>query len=140
MSRVMVVTGAFATHTTKLYNYYVCPLNFNTDNLKYIAVSYFKELKYIGEIIKGPLKWEYSKDRVIILENANQVNDEVRNDLNEFKCKLDEGKHNLFLLKPILNCCAGPYIYEGRGAFTMGHRYFGTLDLMFTAFNLGQDE
>jgi hypothetical protein len=51
----MVVTGAFATHMTKLYNYYVCPLNFNTDNLKYITISYFKELKYIGEIVKGSI-------------------------------------------------------------------------------------
>ena len=66
MSRTMVVTCAFATHTTKLYNYYVCPLNFNTDNLKFIAVSYFKELKYIGEIINGPLKWEYLKDKITI--------------------------------------------------------------------------
>jgi hypothetical protein len=51
----MVVTGAFATHMTKLYNYYVCPLNFNTDNLKYITISYYKELKYIGKIVKGSL-------------------------------------------------------------------------------------
>ena len=136
----MVVSGAFASHTTKLYNYYVCPINYNTDKLKYIAVSYFGELKYIGEIISGPSRWEFLKERITIIENANEVPQEVRNDLEQFKCKLDEGEHNLFLLKPIMNCCESQYLYSGTGAFTRGHRYFETLDLMFTAFSSGQEE
>lgn len=47
--RVIVVTGAFATHKRKLYNYYVCPDNWNINDLGYIAVVYFGELRYIGK-------------------------------------------------------------------------------------------
>jgi hypothetical protein len=57
--RVMVVTGAFATHTTKLYNYYVCPENWQVDDIGYIVVVYFGELKYIGKINKR-INWSLS--------------------------------------------------------------------------------
>ena len=58
--KVLIVTGAFATHTTKLYKYYVCPNNWNVVNVKYIAVVYFGELKYIGKI-SNIISWSFNQ-------------------------------------------------------------------------------
>jgi hypothetical protein len=65
--RVMVVSGAFATHTTKLYNYYVCPVNWDFQDVDYLAVNYTNEIKYLGKIIQGPLLCHLSEDVVLNL-------------------------------------------------------------------------
>ena len=45
MRRAMVVTGAFATHTTKLYNYYVWDKNVDFSRENYLALNYLNELQ-----------------------------------------------------------------------------------------------
>ena len=128
--RVMVVTGAFATHTTKLYNYYVCPANWNLENLEYIAVNYFGELKYIGKIIKQPISWSYSQNGVLNFSIKKDVSKEIQNDLFQFRTLLNYGNHKLFILKPIYCPCTDFLKYKGKGAFVYSHRFFDTIDDM----------
>lgn len=140
MNKVMVVTGAFATHTTKLYDYYVCPKEFHKEGLKYIVVNYFKEIKYIG-IIEAIYDWSFNEEtRHISIPNAGQIDDEIINDLKEFECKLKGKEHKLYVLKPLFNCSRGGFPYKGKGAFTYSHRYFDDLDAMFDAHQKGNDE
>ena len=137
VKRVIVVTGAFATHTSKLYNYYVCPVSWDTQSVSYISVTYFNQLKYLGEVVSGPIEWKYSKnDNSITGFEASTLPPEVLNDLRKFRSLFKDGRHNLFLLKPIINnCCTDQNIeYSGRGAFTRSHRYFQTLGLFFENF------
>lgn len=132
--RVMVVSGAFATHTTKLYNYYVCPRSWDVENLKYIAVNYFNELKYLGEILSPPFVWNYNNDTITgLLSNA--VTPETLNDLKKFSSLFNQGDHYLFVLKPIINnCCIEENLsHKGKGAFTRSHRYFENLGDFFNA-------
>jgi hypothetical protein len=130
---VMVVTGAFATHTTKLYNYYVCPRNFNYEDVEYIAVNYFNELKYIGRVTSSPIFWNY--DGEIHFQKNENIDNEIRNDLNQFRSLLNNGAHLLFILSPILGgcTCAESLHYQGNGPFVHGHRYFDSLAEMLFA-------
>jgi len=137
--RVMVVTGAFATHTTKLYNYYVCPRTWDVSDLKYIAVNYFNELKYLGEIEAGPFEWHFDEENEIISGLfQNDLSPEIPNDLEKFSSILNAGDHYLFILKPIINnCCAEEKLrHKGKGAFIRSHRYFENLGDFF---NVHQD-
>ena len=105
--RVMVVSGAFATHTTKLYNYYVCPRSWDVNDLKYIVVNYFNELKYVGEILSGPFNWSFDNETISDIP-SNHVNSEIINDMNKFSSLFNNGEHYIFTLKPIINnCCTG---------------------------------
>ena len=132
--RVLVVTGAFATHTTKLYNYYVCPRSWDIQNVKYITVNYFNELKYLGEITSGPFEWDYNNDTISGINNRN-VSSEIMNDLNKYSSLFNTGDHYLFILKPIINnCCTDENLsHKGKGAFTRSHRYFDSLGEFFNA-------
>jgi hypothetical protein len=131
--RIMVVTGAFATHTTKLYNYYVCPANWKTEQVEFIAVNYFDELKYIGKVIKGPFPWSFDASETFSGININDINSEIQNDLKKFKTLLNIGNHQLFLLQPLVNACVNFLKYKGKGAFVWSHRYFNSLDEMLIA-------
>lgn len=127
---IMIVTGAFATHTTKLYNYYVCPCNWQVENLTHIGVNYFGELNYLGRINHGPLEWSYneSTNRINYGSDINYMPAEVKNDLEQFKTLLNNGNHYLFLLSPILGGCTYESLrYSGNGAFTRSHRYFPSI-------------
>jgi hypothetical protein len=140
--RVMVVSGAFATHTTKLYNYYVCPRNWDIQNLKYVAVNYFNELKYLGEITSEPFEWDYNNETISGISNRN-VSSEIMNDLNKFSSLFNTGDHYLLILKPIINnCCADENLsHKGKGAFTQSHRYFENLgDFLNAHQNINSDE
>lgn len=130
MGRVIGVSGAFATHTTKLLNYYVCPQTWDIERLTYIAVNYFGVLKYIGMIVSEPFKWTYGPNRQFDFENRGDIPDEILNDLFQFRNILNEGNHYLFLLKPLHNPCSALYKYQGSGAFVRSHRYFETLEEM----------
>jgi hypothetical protein len=140
--RVMVVSGAFATHTTKLYNYYVCPKSWDVTNIKYIAVNYFNELKYLGEILSDPINWNYTNGEISGLA-SNAVSPEIMNDLKKFSSLFNTGNHYLFVLKPIINnCCTDENLrHKGKGAFTRSHRYFENLGDFFNAHqNVNTDE
>ena len=139
MKKVMVVTGEFATHTTKLYNYYVCPVSFHDCDLKYIVVNYLKEIKYIG-IIEAVYDWSFDEEtKHISIPNSKQIDDEIINDLQESVCKLKGTDHKLYILKPIYNN-VGVFPYNGSGAFTQSHRYFDDLDQMFDAHQNGEND
>lgn len=128
--RVMVVTGAFATHTTKLYNYYVCPRNWNINAIGYIVVVYFGELKYIGKINRI-INWSFNNpNRTFAGLSGNQLDRQITNDLQKFEAVLNIGDHYLFELISISNPCSNGELirYEGTGAFTMSHRYFNSLN------------
>jgi hypothetical protein len=135
--RVMVVTGAFATHTTKLYNYYVCPSSWDVTNVKYIAVNYFNELKYVGEILSEPINWNFDEENEIISGLfRNNLSPEITNDLEKFSAILNAGDHYLFILKPIINnsFIEETLSFKGKGAFTRSHRYFENLGDFFNAY------
>lgn len=141
--RVMVVTGAFATHTTKLYNYYVCPSTWDLDGIEYIAVVYFGELKYIGKVNRR-IDWSFNEpNRTFTGLNGNRLDRQIINDLQKFEAVLNIGTHVLFELSPILNnlCRETNLRYQGRGAFTQSHRYFPTLPDFFESFlNIDSNE
>ena len=101
--RVMVVTGAFATHTTKLYNYYVCPMSFDLDDVEYIAVNYLNQLYYLGKIAGEPIICNY--DGIRRISAIGRLRNEIRVDLNEFRCMLDQGDFQLIRLEPIIGGC-----------------------------------
>jgi hypothetical protein len=130
--RIMVVTGAFATHTTKLYNYYVCPINWDIDNLKYIAVNYLSELYYLGQVEGEPIEWSYNETtQIVTIPNNLQITNEVRNDLQQFKTLLNGGSHYLFRLTPIIGSCVHENLhYKLKGAFTRSHIYFDNIGEM----------
>jgi hypothetical protein len=130
--RVMVVTGAFATHTTKLYNYYVCPTSFNLEDVEYVAVNYINELKYLGKVINGPFLCHYGEDERFT--GTSRFNESIRVDLKEFSCKLNRGDFNLILLEPIIGGCIQQNLkYRNPGAFVESHRYFESLADFFVA-------
>lgn len=143
----MVVSGAFATHTTKLYNYYVCPSDWDIDNLQYIAVVYFGELKYIGKINRI-INWSFNNpNRTFVGLNGNQLDRQIVNDLQKFEAVLNIGEHYLFELIPISNnyCHDTAIRFQGNGAFTRSHRYFDTISAFLNAFSgndldVGNDE
>jgi hypothetical protein len=141
--KVMVVTGAFATHTTKLYNYYVCPSSWDIVDLKYIAVVYFGELKYIGKI-RNVISWSFNQpSRTFTGLNGNNLIQQIKNDLHKFEAVLNFGDHYLFELIPILNNCSSEQNmrYQGNGSFTRSHRYFESLGGFFEAFqNITSEE
>jgi hypothetical protein len=112
---VMVVTGAFATHTTMLYNYYVCPVNWKIKKFNYLAVNYFGELKYLGKIISEPIICNLTRSKV---KTEKKVNDEITVDLKEFQSLLKEGDFQLLLLEPIIGGCKHLNLeYKGKGPF-----------------------
>lgn len=134
--RLMIVTGAFATHTTKLYNYYVCPASWDVKDLTHIGVNFFNELKYLGIIKQGPFNWGFNEitQTINFGPDTNQIPDEVKNDLIKFKTLLNNGNHYLFLLSPILGGCEQVHFtYNGKGPFTQSHRYFPTIGDMMAA-------
>ncbi len=128
----MVVTGAFATHTTKLYNYYVCPANWDLAEVEYLAINYTDELKYLGKIIGGPFQCHFGDDEK--LSGINQLDNSIKVDLNEFKFKLNQGHFQLVLLDPIVGGCNHLNLqYRRRGSFVESHRYFQNLAEFFEA-------
>lgn len=130
--KVIVVTGAFATHTTKLYNYYVCPTNWDFQDVDYLAVNYTNEIKYLGKIIQGPLLCHLSDDESFA--GITQLDYSIKVDLNEFRCKLRKGDFQIVLLEPIIGGCNHLNLeYRRRGAFVEGHRYFENLAEFFQA-------
>jgi hypothetical protein len=133
--RIMVVTGAFATHTTKLYNYYVCPANWNIVNIKYIAVNYLSQLYYLGKIENDPIRWSFNEvTQRITLPTNNQITREIRNDLEQFKILFRGEQHFLFRLTPIIGGCDHDNLsYRLKGPFTQSHKYFDRLGEMLAA-------
>ncbi|MEY4571207.1 MAG: hypothetical protein RLZ10_400 [Bacteroidota bacterium] len=133
--RVMVVSGAFATHTTKLYNYYVCPESWDLKEVEYLAVNYIDELKYLGKIIGGPLQCHFGEDENFV--GVNQVDNSIKVDLNEFRCKLKKGDFQLVLLDPIIGGCNHRNLLHRRhGPFVNvipGRIYFENLAEFFEA-------
>ncbi len=132
----MIVTGAFATHTTKLYNYYVCPDNWRVEGVSEIGVNYYGELKYLGQIVRVPFRWSFNEaeQRINYGANANEIPAEIKNDLEQFKTLLNGGSHFLFLLSPIIGGCENTNLhFGGSGAFTQSHRYFPTIGDMLAA-------
>lgn len=129
---VMLVTGAFATHTTKLYNYYVCPRNWHINNVEFIAVNYLGELNYVGKIISSPIEWNFNcETQTVNIEKKFPLTKAVWNDLEQFKILINDGDHYLFLLSPIIGGCIHlNLIYNDIGPFTQSHRYFDTLGEM----------
>lgn len=130
--KTMVVSGAFATHTTKLYNYYVCPVKWDVENLKYIAVNYLSELNYLGKIEGEPLKWSFDEStQIITLPNNPLITTEIRNDLEQFKILLRGEWHYLLRLTPIIGGCVHENLhYKLKGAFTRSHIYFDNIGEM----------
>jgi hypothetical protein len=133
--RVMVVSGAFATHTTKLYNYYVCPKDFDFKEVEYLAVNYTNELKYLRNIIGSPIHCNFGEDETIT--GVNQLENSIRVDLNEFRCKLKKGDFQLILLEPIIGGCIHLNLqYRNPGPFVNNiqrRRYFENLAEFFHA-------
>ncbi len=130
LERVMVVTGSFATHITKLYNYYVCPTNYNLVDIKYLAVNYTDELMYLGKIIGKPFNCQYNDDEKI--SGITLLDNSIKVDLKEFRCKLKKGDFQLILLEPIIGGCNHLNLeFRGHGAFVEGHRYFQNLAEFF---------
>jgi hypothetical protein len=128
----MVVTGAFATHTTKLYHYYVCPANWDIIDIKYIAVNYLSQLYYLGKIENNPIRWVFNEvTQSITISNTNEITNEIRNDLEQFKTLLRGEHHYLFRLTPIIGGCLHDNLnYKLRGAFTRSHIYFDNIGEM----------
>jgi hypothetical protein len=140
--RVMVVSGAFATHTTKLYNYYVCPDNWDISDVGYIVVVYFSQLQYIGKVNRQ-INWSLNNSNPVFSGlNRNNLHRFIINDLQKFEPILNVGDHYLFELTPILNSSCQEHIqsYQGIGAFTRSHRYFDGLDYFFVAFKETEQE
>ncbi len=141
--RTMVVTGAFATHTTRLWNYYICPRTWDTGRVEVIAVNYLSRLQYIGSVIGEPIAWTYDQvlDAFGPPAGIRGLNPAVRNDLNQFRSLLNNGDHLLFHLEPrsVVNYASNP-IYGGKGAFTRSHRYFASIDEMLIAHASGSQE
>jgi hypothetical protein len=82
LERVMVVSGAFATHTAKLYNYYVCPRSWDVEDVGYIAVVYFGELKFLGKINRQ-INWSLNgAERTFNGLSGNQLDRQIINDLH----------------------------------------------------------
>jgi hypothetical protein len=136
--RVIVVSGAFATHTTKLYNYYVCPKNFDFNEVDYLAVNYTNELKYLGKIVDGPIQCSFGEGGTFA--GVNQLDNSIKVDLNEFRCKLKNGDFQLILLEPIIGGCTHLNLeFRRRGAFVEGHRYFQNLAEFFEAHQMLND-
>ena len=133
--KVMVVTGAFATHTTKLYNYYVCPRSWDFNQVEYLAVNYTNELKYLGKIIEGPYLCNFAEDESFT--GINQFNNSIKVDLNEFRCKLKKGDFQLVILEPIIGGCLHLNLqYRNSGPFVNNiqrKRYFQNLAEFFEA-------
>jgi hypothetical protein len=128
--RVMVVTGAFATHTTKLYNYYVCPTNWDFKDVEYLAVNYINQLYYLGKIVGEPINCHYDGNRRI--RGVGRLRQEIKVDLQEFRCMLDSGEFQLVRLEPIIGGCNHLNLqYRRRGAFVESHRYFQNLAEFF---------
>ena len=132
---VMVVTGAFATHTTTIYDYYICPAHWKTDNIKYIAVNYNSELKYIGKIVESVFEWSFDENNQNILFSTEDVPKIVTDDLKNNIENLKGTKHKLFILSPMVGegIPLLPLPYTGNGAFVRGHRFFNTLTEMLSA-------
>jgi hypothetical protein len=143
LERVMVVSGAFATHTAKLYNYYVCPRSWDVEDVGYIAVVYFGELKFLGKINRQ-INWSLNgAERTFNGLSGNQLDRQIINDLQKFNSILNNGEHYLFELSSIFNNSSSQenLSYQGRGAFTRSHRYFETLGSFFDVLlNLMTDE
>ena len=140
--RVLVVSGAFATHTTKLYNYYVCPENWDIIDVGYIVVVYFGQLQYIGKVNRQ-INWSLNNsDPVFTGLNRNNLHRFIINDLQKFEPLLNVGDHYFFELTPSLNssCQENIQSYQGIGAFTRSHRYFYSLDDFFSAFTGTEQE
>lgn len=133
--RVMAVSGAFATHTTKLYNYYVCPASFDLKDVEYLAVNYMNELKYLGKIIEGPLSGRYAGEENFT--GLNQFSEPIQVDLREFRCKLRVGDFQLIRLEPIIGSCNHLNLqYRKHGAFVSNidkYRYYNNLADFFSA-------
>lgn len=130
--KVIVVTGAFATHTTKLYNYYVCPTSYDLLKVRYVAVNYMGELKYLGEIIDVPLQCVYNQEGSF--QGLNGLSDQIKVDLIEFNCKLNLGEFQLVTLNPIIGSCStSGLIYKGSKAFVRSHSCFENLAEFFSA-------
>ena len=128
--RVMVVSGAFATHTTKLYNYYVCQMKYDLNEVEYLAVNYLNQLYYLGKIISKPIICNY--DGINRITGSRGLRQEIQVDLIEFKCMLDSGDFQLILLEPIIGGCNHLNLeYRRHGAFVEGPRYFQNLAEFF---------
>lgn len=113
--KVMVVSGSFATHTTKLYNYYVCQADRDFTDVEYLAVNYLSELQYLGRVIKRPIFCNYENDAIT---SEGRLSGIIQTDLREFKCRLKKGKFQLIILEPIIGgCCPTKMRYKGKGAF-----------------------
>lgn len=130
----MAVSGSFATHTTKLYNYYVCPTDRDFTDVEYLAVNYLKTLQYLGRVTKAPILCNYENDKVT---GISRLSDTIQTDLREFKCRLKKGPFQLIFLEPIIGgCCPSNLNYKGRGAFVNHideYRSFNNLAELFKA-------
>ncbi len=133
--RVIVVTGAFATHTTKLYNYYVCPMNYDLNNIEYLAVNYLDQLYYLGKVISNPIICNYDGNNRIT--GTRGLREEIKVDLKEFRSMLRPGDFQLIRLEPIIGGCNHLNLeYRRRGAFVNtvpGRIYFNNLSEFFQA-------
>ncbi len=130
---VLTVTGAFATHTTRLYNYLILEVKDiaeeRVSTIAYVAVNYMSRLQYLGRV-KEVARWRRDEATgALDLPRGHGWPDEIKVDLTEFKCKLDGGEHYIFLLEPIHGgCCARGFKYRGEGAMVRAFFYFDTVE------------
>jgi len=130
---VLTVTGAFATHTTRLYNYHILKVKDIADErvntIAYVAVNYMSRLQYLGRVKKVE-RWRRDEATgALDLPRVHGWPEEVVVDLNEFKCKLDGGEHYIFLLESIHGgCCPTGFRYRGEGPMVRSFIYFDTIE------------
>ena len=125
---VLSVTGKFATRTVSTYNYYVCPRNWNVENVKYLSVHYDKKLVYLGKIKEIE---EFNKNDLLnkTLQFKKPVPNTIIEDLIEQENCMGAEEHYLFLLEPIIKPCNinditpnSWFYYKGRGPFVQSHQ------------------
>ncbi len=130
---VLTVTGAFATHTTRLNNYYVVEVKDLADHrleeVGFLAVNYLNQLQYIGRV-REVARWEFDEaNGTFNLPRGHGWPEEVVVDLREFACKLRGREHYMFLLDPIHGgCCPSRFRYSGKGPFVRRNEDIDTIE------------
>jgi len=136
---VLTVTGAFATHTTRLYNYYVVETKDLADHrieeVAFIAVNYLNHLQYLGRV-RHHARWDFDEaNGTFNLPRGHDWPEEVVVDLREFACKLLGGEHYIFLLDPIHGGGNAPkFRLMGKGPLVQRPLYISSVEELLTRY------